>query len=325
MAWHFHEGARVMQGMNRCRIRCWLPLARLGATLMCLTPLSLALVCLTTVCLTSVACGQAPAPSAGNSAGGADAQSAVAGTGGVAQNPLFTTQPGEHPLAPALRWARMGLAELDKIQDYSATLVKRERIDGVLNDHEYAFVKVRSKPLSVYMYFLGPAKVKGQEALYVAGDNDGNLLAHPNGLRHKLIGTVRLKPDSMLAMAGNRYPITQLGIRRLTERLIEVGEHDMKYGECEVKMLEGAKINGRQCTCIQVVHPKQRNYFLFNMARIYVDNQLNVPIRYEAYEWPKEPGGEPQLTEEYTYLNLKLNNGFTDQDFDPKNPNYQFE
>jgi hypothetical protein len=90
-------------------------------------------------------------------------------------------------------------------------------------------------------------------------------------------------------------------------------------------MLEGAKINGRQCTCIQVVHPVPRSHFLFNMARIYVDNQLNVPIRYEAYEWPKEPGGEPQLTEEYTYLNLKLNNGFKDQDFDPKNPNYQFE
>ncbi len=28
--------------------------------------------------------------------------------------------------------------------------------------------------------------------------------------------------------------------------------------------------------------------------------------------------------EEYTYLNLKLNNGFTDADFDIKNPNYKF-
>ena len=195
----------------------------------------------------------------------------------------------------------------------------------MLNEHEYMYLKVRNQPFSVYMYFLGPAKVKGQEALYVVGANDGNLLAHPNGLRHKIIGTVRLKPDSMLAMAGNRYPITELGIRRLTERLIEVGEADMKSDDCEVKMLEGAKINGRQCTCIQVVHPIKRPGLLFNMARIYVDNQLNVPIRYESYDWPKEPGGEPPPIEEYTYLNLKLNNGFTDQDFDPKNPNYQFE
>ena len=38
------------------------------------------------------------------------------------------------------------------------------------------------------------------------------------------------------------------------------------------------------------------------------------------YDW----SGKPQLLEEYTYLNLKLNNGFTDADFDVRNPNYQF-
>ena len=36
-------------------------------------------------------------------------------------------------------------------------------------------------------------------------------------------------------------------------------------------------------------------------------------------------GAEPELMEEYTYLNLKLNNGFTDADFDIKNPNYRFK
>lgn len=273
--------------------------------------------------LTTTACGQSGSPPA--SAPPANPPAATGAVNPLTSNPLLAPRPGEHPLAPAIRWAQVGLAEMDKIHDYSATMVKRERIDGVVNEHEYMFVKVRSKPFSVYMYFLGPAKVKGQEALYVEGENDGNLLAHPNGLRHKIIGTVRLKPDSMLAMAGNRYPITELGIRNLTKRLIEVGEHDMKFGDCEVKMLEGAKINGRQCTCIQVVHPKPNPEFRFHMARIYVDNQLNVPIRFESYDWPKELGGEPQLLEEYTYLNLKLNNGFTDQDFDPKNPNYQFE
>ena len=64
---------------------------------------------------------------------------------------------------------------------------------------------------------------------------------------------------------------------------------------------------------------------MFHLARIYVDQQYNLPIRYEAYDWPKEPGAEPQLIEEYTYLDLKLNNGFTDADFDIRNPNYQFK
>ena len=106
--------------------------------------------------------------------------------------------------------------------------------------------------------------------------------------------------------------------------MIEVGQHDMQYGECEVKFFPGAKINDRVCTCIQVVHPTPRKNFLFNVARIFVDDQYNIPVRYESYDWPKEVGGQPELIEEYTYLNLKLNNGFTDADFDIKNPNYKF-
>ena len=99
----------------------------------------------------------------------------------------------------------------------------------------------------------------------------------------------------------------------------------MKYGECEVKFFKGAKINDRICTCIQVVHPVPRRNFLFHLARIFVDDELNLPVRYESYDWPKEAGAAPELMEEYTYLNLKLNNGFTDADFDIKNPNYGFK
>jgi hypothetical protein len=36
--------------------------------------------------------------------------------------------------------------------------------------------------------------------------------------------------------------------------------------------------------------------------------------------WPQTEGGEAPLEEAYTYLNLKLNNGFTDADFNPENP-----
>ncbi len=60
------------------------------------------------------------------------------------------------------------------------------------------------------------------------------------------------------------------------------------------------------------------------MTRLFVDDELRLPIRYEAYEWPTKAGEQPPLAEEYTYLNLKFNNGFTDADFDTKNPNYRF-
>ena len=237
---------------------------------------------------------------------------------------LAPGQPNEHPMMPALRWAYSGLDNLEKVQDYSATLAKRERIGGKLLDYEYMFVKLRQKPFSVYMYFLAPAEIKGQEVLFVDGKNDGNMWAHTVGIKNTMFGTVSIRPDGPIAMRNQRYPLTELGILNLTRRLVEVGEKDIKYGECDVKFYEGAKINGRVCTCIEVIHPVPRRNFLFHLARIFVDKELNLPIRYESYDWPKEQGGTPELIEEYTYLNLKLNNGFTDADFDIKNPNYKF-
>src|SRR5215475_13139108 len=61
----------------------------------------------------------------------------------------------EHPLIPALRMAYATKASIDaNVKDYSATIVKRERIDGKLGDPEYAMIKVRQQPFSVYMSFL---------------------------------------------------------------------------------------------------------------------------------------------------------------------------
>ncbi len=240
---------------------------------------------------------------------------------------LTDAKPGEHPLVPALTWAKHGIEGVRQIKDYSCDFVKRERIDGVLGENQHIFMKVRHEPFSVYLRFKGPDAVKGQEVIYVRDKNEGNLLAHPTGIRKKLVGTVSLKPTSMLAMSGNRYPITEIGILNLVQRLIEVGEHDTQYGECEVELFREAKINDRSATCIQVHHPVPRRNFLFNLARIYVDDEMNLPVRYEAYEWPKanDPDGEPVLLEEYTYYNIKLNNGFTDEDFDVNNPAYEFK
>ena len=243
----------------------------------------------------------------------------------TAQTPNIITEtaPGEHPLTPALRWAREGVERIRQIQDYSCTMYKRERVGGVVGDYQAMFVKVRHQPFSVYMYFLNPADIKGQEVIWVKGLNENKLQAHAVGIKN-VVGTVSLNPTGQIAMRGNRYPISEIGILNLVERLIQVGEKDSQYGECEVRF-QKAKIGGRPATCIQVTHPVPRRNFLFYQARIFVDDEMNLPIRYESYSWPTTAGGQPELLEEYTYQNFKLNNGFTDQDFDTRNPKYGFK
>jgi hypothetical protein len=232
---------------------------------------------------------------------------------------------GQHPLEPALELAQRGLAQLRaNVKDYSCTMVKRERVDGKLGEHQYIFLKVRHEPFSVYLYFLAPDDVKGQEVIYVSGHNDGNMLAHAGSGVRAMVGTVSLKPDGALAMQGNRYAVTEIGVENLAKRLVEVAQHDKQFGECEVNFYPNAKVNGRICTCVQVVHPVPRRNFRFHLARVFIDDELLIPVRYEAYDWPHEEGGQPVLMEEYTYMNVKVNNGFTDADFDPKNAAYKF-
>ncbi len=232
----------------------------------------------------------------------------------------LAAQPNAHPLTPVLRWAKQDLPAIENLKDYSATLVRRERIRGKLSGYEYLSIKIRHVPFSVYVCFQAPAGVKGQEVIYITGQNQGNILAH----KAHMAATVSLHPDGLIAMSGRHYPITEIGLVNLVRRLVEVGEQDLKYGECEVKYFGHAKINQRPCTVIQVVHPLPRDVFLFHLARVFVDDEWKLPVRYESYDWPNEPGGEPRLIEEYTYLDLKLNNGFTDEDFSTRNPEYHF-
>lgn len=226
-------------------------------------------------------------------------------------------RPGEHPLMPCLRLAKQAHAEMDEnLHDYSATFTKVERLNGTLGDPQKLKIRVRHEPFSVYMKFITPNP--GQEALYVANKNDNKLVAMGSGWKRRF-GTLNLDPNGGMAMKDQRYPITKAGIKNLTAELIEIAEQDVKYGECTVRHTT-AKIAGRPATMIESTHPVARKNFRYHKAQIFIDNELRIPIAYRAYSWPREKGGEPILEEQYTYTDLKINNGFTDADFSPDGP-----
>lgn len=259
------------------------------------------------------------------------ADEAHRGAGVLTQSPEITATE-QHPLDPALETARAGLAHIrNNLSDYTALLVKRERVKGKLGEHQFMEAKFRQRrvenqqivqPFSVYLKFLKPQSVKGREVVWVENRDEGKLIAHEGGFKNLL--RVKLSPNNTLAMLGQRYPITQIGIENLIVQLIEKGERDRKHDECEVRFVQKAKVDGRECTMIEVVHPAPRPHFDFYRARIFIDDELQVPIRYAAWTWPEDEGGVPVLEEEYTYTQLRVNVGLTDRDFDPDNPEYNF-
>jgi hypothetical protein len=226
-------------------------------------------------------------------------------------------RPNEHPLAPALRALKTSHEIIDReIRDYACTFVKCERVDGELGEYQHILLKVAHEPFSVYMSFLKP--FTGREAVYVAGQNDNKLVVLEAGFK-RYLGKLSLDPQGAVAMRGQKHPITDVGIRNLIAKLIKIWEAESQYAECDVTINPDTTVEGRSATMIQVLHPVPRQFFRGLVQRLFLDNELKIPIHYDVYLWPAQEGGEPPLDESYTYKNLKINNGFTARDFDPNN------
>lgn len=241
----------------------------------------------------------------------------------------------EHPFDPLAEIAQLSLAEIDKnIQDYTTTLVSQVRVKGKLQDEKYVFCKIRHArsvgelegkkdiPFSVYTLFLKPKANVGQEAIWVDGWHEGNLVAHTTGMMNLKI--FYLDPDGTLAMDGNLHPIREIGFRNLMLKMAELTKNSQEHGECTVKLKRNVEVNGVKCTVFEVVHPVKRDHFENHIARIYIDDSENIPIAYEAYLWPEKEGGQPPLLEKYYYTDLKLNVGLTHDDFQADNKEYNY-
>ncbi len=236
-----------------------------------------------------------------------------------------------HPLQAPLEIAREGYEHVrQRVTDFKCILVKRERIEGRLKSRQYLYIKFRLSqqrdgqvvaPLSVYAHYLAPATIRGRKALYVAGRNDDQILVRKGGRRMDYV-KLTISPYSEAARRQGRYPIMEMGLDRMLQRLIERAESDMVVdpdgSNTRVTMYRNATVAQRVCTRLKIEHPTRRPGLNFHLANLYVDDALEVPIRVEGYGWPATEDAEPPLLEEYTYMKLQLNPGLTDADFDPR-------
>ena len=230
------------------------------------------------------------------------------------------TQKKEHPLRPAIRYARMCLEKAEKLPGYTATFYKREVVGTTTVSHQMR-LKIRHKPFSVYLYFEKPHE--GREVLYVEGQNNGKLIAHEAGLL-SIAGSMELAPNDSLAMNENRYPITMAGIVNMTKEVIKTWEKEAKYEGTVVKYFKDAKLGDIKCRVVESSHPKPFRQFDNHKVRIWIDSETGIPVRFQTYGFPKKTGDKPPLLEDYTFMNLKTDVRLTDADFDRENDKYSF-
>lgn len=281
---------------------------------------SVVLVACGTVCLTSLLSAQETLTSAEAPIVSVRALAAVS-------TPQSPVKP--HPLDWVIKYAREEQAWLrQSVRDFTCRLVKRERINDELQDFQYIDMRVREEvssdgrvvqPLSVFLEFIGPAEKAGRRVLFVGGRHDNRMLIRKGGKRFAYV-VIDLDPNGESARQESVVPITQVGFPQMLGRTLLILERDMLLDpsgtNTKTEHIANATINGRKCDVVRVEHPQRREGLEFHRADVFIDNALQVPVRTDIYDWPKQSGEPLPVLAEYTYTDLKLNVGLDDAAFD---------
>jgi hypothetical protein len=213
-------------------------------------------------------------------------------------------------LRTALKWSD------ERIIDYTCQFEKQENIDGELHKVETMRMKFRTKPFSVFVKWAEEPS-KGQEVLYVEGANAGKAIVHPSGLLAFLLHRVSIDPLSKTALKHSRRPITLAGMANMLRLVIPQCERARGFGDLKLTYEGSRPLAGRLCYVFKRVLPKKNNYPCAVLV-VYIDQQYMTCTSTETYDW------DGSLLGRYTYTDLIINPGLTNDVFDPENREYNF-
>lgn len=227
------------------------------------------------------------------------------------------TEPGQQPdsLDVFMTLLRESEDAIRSVHSYKAILEKQVRIDGVLQDPEEIELKVRHKPYAVYMQWKGD----GQEALYVEGEHDNHVLARAKTGLAALKGVWKLEPDSSKAMEGNRYPITEIGVQKLTQRVRDFFAEEKRA--CVVSCTHQFEdLDDNPTIIVQMSFPTQEES-QYSTCKYLFDAESKLLYGVELCEWDYK--GDPAgIAEKYIYREINCSDCPDDEEFDSEYPEY---
>ncbi len=232
-------------------------------------------------------------------------------------------------LAEKISRLKRGRDFLQSLHGYTVNFDKQEEVHGTLLDEQSMFIKCRQKPFSIYLRW--DQGDTGREVIFVAGADDGKMIAHDGGWKAK-IPAFQLSPDSWLAMRDARYPVTNAGLSSLIDVMLEIHEEDLSTANYEICKIEsGCESDARPSLKFTTIYRSPAASPVYRKSVTHLDCDLNLPLHTEHFGWPasgkaSDPSGcdDSTLIERYTFRNLALDAALTDADFDRANESYNF-
>ncbi|TWU08419.1 DUF1571 domain-containing protein [Stieleria varia] len=230
------------------------------------------------------------------------------------------------------------------VKDYTALLIKREKLGGKLSPRQFAKIKVREPkqtdegsevPLSVYMKFYRPQTLAGREILFVEDQRDGLMLARKGGMVFANY-TQALPTDHPFAKAESNYLVTDTCVNIMFQTALDQLRCHANSADCELSEFERKSIKGKHCRHFELRLHKKADDVPYHFVRFMVDAELRLPIYVATYGWETDASHQTKsgkeseanldrtLLEEFFLAGLKINVGLGDEDFEADHPDYQF-
>lgn len=205
-----------------------------------------------------------------------------------------------------------------QIQDYTAVIHKEEYRDGEKEKDERTIIKFQ-KPFKIYLKWLS-GKNKGSQLLYVEGKYDNKMIIRKGGGLLKVFGTMEMDPDGFWLKKFTKHSIKEAGFGGIIEKSNEAFKaatenNHIAAAQCTIEDLDGRPAH----KMVLVLAPEgEENGYYCRSAIQYFDTETYLPIKSTFWLW------EDDTAETFTYSDIKLNVGLTEDDFDRDNEEYHF-
>ncbi|MDZ4689412.1 MAG: DUF1571 domain-containing protein [Planctomycetaceae bacterium] len=244
------------------------------------------------------------------------------------ERPLSPQEITERTLKSKIARLKQGRAFLRKTPDYTAQFTKQELVGDELLEEQTIYLKCRHQPFSVYLRWLSGDE--GREVLYVDGQHDGQMIVHAGGWKARL-PALTISPDSSLAMAESRYPVTKAGILGIIDQILSVHVEDLaksSFSKCE--KLDDQEFDSRKCSTFVLEYKDATVSPTYRKSIVLIDNEWHVPLYVRNFGWPMKGQviegdlDEATLIEYYTFTEVQFRGQLAAADFDRANEEYRF-
>ena len=220
------------------------------------------------------------------------------------------------PLDQPIAWLTEAKRNFTAVKDYSCWLVSQERVKGELLEKNIVKFKMKNEPFSVYMHWQEPRKFKDQEVAFVMGKNNNKMRVRSTVIgQGGLLGWLNIDPNDPRVLQNSRHTILEAGLGNMIEQNLKHWELSRRGGKTKVSVAD-FKFDNRDCIRVEITTLEQSAGSYCHRSIIFLEKESKIPIRLEAYDWPRQggaPGGD--LLESFSYHGLQFNVGLKDADF----------